>query len=716
MSKDDDDKVKNLPKKIKIFPVPLTSSFSMDAIFSPRRFTNRISPTASVTSIYRTVVNDPLTSEIPKHGEIIKQKQDRLREAANAWFEHYFELASQSIQSCNHESTVPKTLNHLKLFLGPQLYELQMQYREAQIIRRYAKWKMTALFEFWSSMQFQIKKYLSTLEIKVRESTQSWFSSFFSFQDLHIFEGQDSRHKFLLQLVEEVAQIWSPKIRQDYEEKHINIIVLNLIHRGHDEQTIRELVKYPLSSQYSEYLDEIINDFFRWDGVKKFSNSGDIKALADDVAMRQAYYNTMNADFDVKADQNSLVDTLKDMISKYEINAKNLINADIVDQKANYCKNQSPEEFINALLSILQMTAEFREDDYIIPLATLCRPKGKSLIDIAIQRYCDIVKPTLKEAFFPIIELLYKYGATHELAFGRDEKNNRIYQDHRIPRVQLQWKILILEIKNIYVHNEFEAALKRILLEYSANIPDLFDSSWWKKIRYDWHGLKRSPERLYDVQELAYALFKSTHLFDDHKIYTKFMELQKRINPKFRVDSSELYDMIRKNVFKPTFYKIFSFFGELSADLRRGIFINASRYAVLQKEILDLRDQVKHLTKRNDELDKRNEELNKEYEALLEKFDSFIASDKTGDLSLKYLNLDEISTSIETSSLAETCSSSSSFGSSYESNSKFNNGKDKYSFENQSSLFLSSNLHRKPSFENISKLSKSNSTSTSNLS
>ena len=636
---------------------------------------------------------------MPSSGrKILERQYQRLRMSANKWLVGFFNLAQESIiDSSTGDIKIETALKRLRVYLGPNLYEIRLQQRESNLIRKFSKWRTQAVFELWGSLEQEIQLQLQELDREVAQRPQTWFGHLFSYESPHILADKRSRNQFLQALANKVFPDWIKEIRVAYEAQQINALAQNLILMENDEETIKQLVKFPLSNQFAEYLVEVKESFLQCDCVIKFSNSGNIIEFAEEIKLMKKDWDTAVAAFDVKADINESVNISGKIIEDYKtesfewiekeiaecncvlmLNAmppksemdKNTIylikNTALDDQKTiekfiaywdeqekmnpheikdeknihelkklfvsgrlikapdptinfdnmkslcgynsthashnsqyykkKYYHNLTAHQFITRILKCLCMENELAEDHYILPLPNLTMNK-KNLIDTAITRYRDIDRIDKKEKFFKIIELLYRYGATHKLSFRMEEKaqaEQRLSTDLRS-----EWKLLYLQILAIPVYNELEAAMKKVLFDYIGYVIGLFQLSRCEQAFYDWHGFKRGPIGLSHAQQLSYALFRSVLLFNDSELYTTFINLEEGLDPKYRAEKTSLFKRVKEQVFQPAFEKIFTFFGEMAVDRYRGIFIAASRYNQLRGTIMELREANEGLREGN---------------------------------------------------------------------------------------------------------------------
>lgn len=626
-------KNENFRENKKIFPLKKSPSApplltQSKEIFSPLRLEEKTSPPESLLGLYRTLDDNPLTAELPdpEEADVLKVRYQRLVDVSNNWLEDFFDLARLTIQECSSNDKIEEALARLPVYLGPKLYKFKLNNRELYIISQFEKWKETARFQLWSWLDKGVTDKLTEEEHKIKQGGPTWFSPILPLQKPHVLEDPKLRHDFLQNLMIRVIPVWRKEMQRSYEQQQIDTLAMNLIYMGHNNETIKQLVKFPLSSQFAEFIDEVAKDFSRCDCVEKFSNTGEIQELATEIKLIKADCQKATSVFDIHVNDDKCVMVQKVALTDYKTKAIAFIKSELKDEKkAHYYKNKSAESFVEELLTCLNMNDEqLNEEDFIPPLAVLTKPSSlpkvgeQSLIDIAIQRCNDLAGSRIQESFFRVIELLYEYGAIHEQAFGM--KNKVRLSVNPIYNLKLEWKLVLLQLANIAIYNQFQAAMKKTLIKYGENIPHLFEASCLVSAFHDWHGLKRSPQRLSDVQELAYSLFKSSNQsFNDHKIYSTFMNLQDRQDSRLRVDISHLYEMIRRDVLKPTFDKCFSFFGEMTIDSRRGIIMTATKYIPLRMKIMELQDENHQLN--NDlqaaisELDQLRSQLEKELES-----------------------------------------------------------------------------------------------------
>jgi hypothetical protein len=497
------------------------------------------------------------------------------------------------------------------VYLGPNLYKI-LQLQEGLFIRNFTKWKITARLSLWTWLHNAIKEKQNELESKIPQRSQTNFINFFSCHSPHNIRDESSRHQFPRILINKILSQWTQNIHTEYEKDQIDVLIMQLVHTGHEEEKIKKVISIPLKNHFNNYLIELLQEYYQSDCVKKFINLGNLNDFAKDVEKIKNDCRAHLSPYDAKDDDNELKSTLLKAIKNYKDTAIAWIQEDI---KATNClplyNNLSAEEFVEKILTSLNLNDKLEE---VIPLRlTNIRnlKHGKSLIEIATTKFISIEDISLKRNFFNIIALLYEYGAHDDLAFG--SKNEPRLRTNPIQDTQLEWKLISSQLSAIPVYNEFEETIKKILIEYSTEILKLYGAEWYYKAYYDWHNLRCSPNRLYDVQELAFALLNSSLSFDDSKLYTVFTSLQERKDPKLRIHHSRLYQTINEEVIQPTFEKIFSFFGEIESDPVRGMKIIPCKYIKLRSNISALREEneslLKTLQNQIEENDKLREQL-----------------------------------------------------------------------------------------------------------
>lgn len=577
-----------------------------------------ISPDNKLISLYKSTLDSPLTQSRKLHGDsILQSKKNRLLQIANQWNYDFFELAQQCIDSCFSENKIQLAFNRLEVYLGPKVYKIQKEHREAFILRQFEKWRAKARFELWAQMAATVLTKKQELDNKARGNRHTWFVDLFSYTSLHIIADQLSRFDFLEDLANRVFLKWNSKIRMEYENEHIDLIVTNLIYQGCDEEKIKQTVKYPLSTQFGQFLSDIEKDFFKCDCVKKFSNTGNVRVFHEEIQAMQERCKNEIMRYDIKPQDNQLVERLNIAIEDYKAKAIAWIEKDTKESKdaPKFYHNQEAKLFVDQILKRLKMKKNFKEEDDVVPLVNLRGFNKQSLMALAVSKYDILTRPLLKEKFFTIIELFYEHGGAHEFAYG---KRDHIHiPEASIEYPKLSWKFISLEISNIPVYCELESAIKKTLINYCRTIPPLLESNCFTRVRHDWHGLKRT-KRLLDIQELAYALLKSCMSFNDSIVYILITTLRARAH--LRVDDSDLYDKLNENVIRPLFAKFYTYFAQMTVDSSGTITLTASTGSKLQDDNMELRKKNADVHKKLQETSDLIKVLQSENNLLTNKF------------------------------------------------------------------------------------------------
>ncbi len=548
----------------------------------------------SSSSIFIEYTSDMSQDNIKyRHQTNIKTHREAIEKIADMWKFQFFDLCQKCIDSCTDEKTIELAAKRLAVYFGPKMHKIIMQYRESMILIQLERWKSLAILKLWTEIEQEMLKEQRQNSKPNRGDTIPFMGYVFKASSEVISEGIALNFKD--QILDTVLARWKNEILVEYENEHIEFISTNLIYQGYDEKTVKDLVNFPLSYQFREFLVNIQNAFFNCEYVTKFLTThnlqnflNDIKKVKEICEKQYNFYNIKKNEIETLVNQR-----LTNAVEYYKTQTITFIAEDLKNNDASqFYLSLKSEEFVETILDTLKVKKILKKKDYVFSLANLCEDKTKrSLMELAISKYEKIIHKVLKNTYFPIIELMYEYGGMHELAYG---KKNGI----SIPKAEtnsvLAWRLIILELSNIPVYNDFEASLKKTLLEYSSTIPELLSGNCFTRLIYDWNGLK-SYQRLKEVQEIAYKFLKSSISFNDNLVYNTIKTLSNQVQG--RMENSALYSKLAEKILAPLLNNQFFFFGQWTVDSQGKPTITDPISYKLQDENSQLRSKNHHLNK-----------------------------------------------------------------------------------------------------------------------
>lgn len=478
-------------------------------------------------------------SKDPGEEEIRRRLNEKMAETSEKWTKEFFELAKDCIENYKIARDFnPKALNRLRIYLGPNVNYVKLQFKENNHKRLFKQYRLESSHTFWRAIDEYIDQYLKGAE-EILGSPKSDLTQHIPVDSEKLKKLSSlERLTFMDHLQNVVFKKWREQALKNYRKSFIQNVAESIDNRI-NPHLIEVNLKRSLMRQFRHHLENQVAYFADLSCTRNFVKDGKLKKLKE--AIRQLLSNT-EKDISKMSEESAIAGEkrtrqIDEITKKYMESSIAFIEKDIGEDKdaqATYYKGLSAKNFVDFVLKCLDLDEyepfkqEYIADKYL-----------NTLLHYALRQFVDIGRDEIRTSYMEIIELLFQHGSSANVPNGKGKSAytwSNYYTKAENFR-ELAWSILLLDLVNIPAYSEAEAAVKGIVINYGKQIPEIFGAGFLTRLLRDWHGVKRKY-RFEDVLKISEALSSTTKTLNDDAMV---VAIQQRKAVARRGDSSSLF-------------------------------------------------------------------------------------------------------------------------------------------------------------------------------